>query len=201
MAGPITNALEQLQQHPQDQQAFRDLEQALQPFLEEMLRLVRRRRDSRLAPVIQTGGVISAALHGLFRGISENRFDRMRNSEDVRKVLTRIVLNRLSDAKAWNKRDKHAAHRTVHLDATDMQKLGVDPPPAEDELTELGCERWLERLLAVVGGVHAKAIDIVHHSVEGWSNRDIAAELGLSEGLVRKIKKTMHGAWAAAQES
>ena len=101
MSGPITRAVEQCKQQ-QDARTLYELERALQPFLQEMIRLVRRRRKAALQARVDSQAIINAALHSFIKGVGNRQFPQLQNQEDVKRVLTTLVVRTLLNEVAWN---------------------------------------------------------------------------------------------------
>ena len=197
MSGPITRAVEQCKQQ-QDARALYDLERALQPFLQEMIRLVRRRRKAALQARVDSQAIINAALHSFLKGVGNRRFPELQNQEDVKRVLTTLVVRTLLNEVAWNQCQQRDVGREQHLD----ERLpGKEPVGDASRLVDPTFADWLEAFLAVVEGVHPKAEDIVCLSLEGYANEEIAARLGLSTRWVQRTKQAMRAAWEQAQET
>jgi len=191
MSGPITQAVERCKQQ-QDSGTLSELERALQPFLQEMIRLVRRRRKTALQARVDSQAIINAALHSFIKGVGNRQFPQLQNQEDVKRVLTTLVVRTLLNEVAWSQslqRDVEREQRLPEQEPSEGAARLLDPTFAD----------WLEAFLAVVEGVHPKAEHIVCLSLEGYANEEIAAKLGLSTRWVQRTKQAMRAAWEKAQ--
>jgi DNA-directed RNA polymerase specialized sigma24 family protein len=199
MSGPITHAVERCKQQ-QDSEALHELERALQPFLQEMIRLVRRRRKTALQARVDSQAIINAALHSFIKGVGSRQFPQLQNQEDVKRVLTTLVVRTLLNEVAWNHSQQRDVAREQRLDEDGMR--GLPEKASSGDATRLldpTFADWLEAFLAVVEGVHPKAENIVCLSLEGYANEEIAARLGLSTRWVQRTKQAMRAAWEKAQ--
>jgi hypothetical protein len=184
----------------QDARTLYELERALQPFLQEMVRLVRRRRKAALQARVDSQAIINAALHSFIKGVGNRQFPQLRNQEDVKRVLTTLVVRTLLNEVAWNQCQQRDVGREQSLDGDRTRGL-PEAEPAGDatRLLDPTFADWLEAFLAVVEDVHPKAEDIVCLSLEGHANEEIAARLGLSTRWVQRTKQAMRAAWDKAQ--
>lgn len=185
--GQITKAVARVKKG--DPTAPTDLARALQQFLKEMIRHVRRHTSPRLKARIDSHAVVYAALHSFLTGIPEGRFPALANGKEVKKVLATLVTRALSDQVRREHRQKrnpsqeqslanHIADRRAVADAWSSDVAGL-----------------LEKLTDVVRPVHKKAMDILGLSLDGLSNAEIATKLDLGIRTIEVIKKKMRAAW------
>lgn len=191
MSGSITNAVQRWKNGEANAQI--DLEQMLQPFLLDLIGLVRRHREKPLQPRIDSEGVVYHALHSFLTGVAKDEFPQLESRVEVKKVLTTLVRRTLCDQVRWHKRQARTPDREQpspdgrpqHLaDSTEQR------PPADGAVPDLAA--WLEKLFAVLRPVHPRAIEIVELSLKGLSNNDIAQQVGLGVRRVQVLKRDMH---------
>jgi DNA-directed RNA polymerase specialized sigma24 family protein len=191
MSGDITNAAARCRE--QDPQAPTDLEKALQPFLQEMVRLVRRRRPDHQRPRIDSEGVVNAALQSLLKRAADHRFPELSNRDEVKKLLTTLVKRRLFDEVEQNDRKVRDARRDLPLDG--------DKPAAAADLLDPTFADWLEELLREVEKVHPRAREVVDLCLAGHTeNKEVAARLGVGVRWVQATRKAMKEAWDRARK-
>lgn len=197
MPGPITDALEHWKQGNDDAQF--DLERALRPFLRDMLRFIRRHREALLIPRIDSEGVIYAALNSFLTGARKDEFPAMQNQEEVRKVLTTLIIRTLHDEIKWHTAQKRTPHREQPSENHD-ELFGATAKGQQAQAGSSPSELagWLENFLNVMRRVHPNAIDIVTLRIEGLTNQEIKDELGLGLRRVQMIIQDMRMAWEEA---
>jgi DNA-directed RNA polymerase specialized sigma24 family protein len=191
MAGSITGAIHGLKQGNPEAQV--DLERKLQPFLLELIALVRRHRDRPLQARIDSEGVVYHALHSFLTGVARDEFPVLESRVDVKKILTTLVRRTLCDEVRWHKRGVRTPDRE-HPSPDGQPRHLADPRDVRPEADALvpDVTAWMENVLAVLRPVHEKAIEIVELSFKGLSNSDIARQVGLGVRRVQVLKKDMY---------
>ena len=187
MPGSFTHDLNRWRQGDSDAQF--DLERRLLPFLQELIRGIRRRRSASLNARIDSHGVVYEALNSFLTGIQKNEFPDLGSREDAKRLLRTMVLRTLNGEIRWHRRGKRTP--TVEVQAEQGQPVQV---PATADITD-AIASWLEEFEVTVRSVHEKAIDIVDLTVRGYSNNDIAHELGLGLRTVQLIVQRMIDRW------
>jgi hypothetical protein len=181
-----------------------DLEQKLQPLLQEMLAGVRRYLSTPLQEIIDSAGISAVALRNLnsSNGDRESGPDHLRDWWTVKAVLDQLVERSLSDETnsfvGWDKLAKRApAHEPYHNAGGPALPL---PHPTLDPGGPHPLAAWLEQFYTVIREVHSRAFEIVGLRIEGYTDRDIAERLGLGLRLVRRMISDMRLAWETAAE-
>lgn len=103
------------------------------------------------------------------------RLDDCRNPDRFSAWFLQIVRNR-----AHNYRDYRRVRETSDLDT--VSAAGPDDTSRRAEQAEL--RHRLESALSELGDIPRQVV--VMHDMEGWKHRDIAGELGISEGMSRQ---------------
>jgi DNA-directed RNA polymerase specialized sigma24 family protein len=169
----------------EDQAQF-DLVDRLRTHLLELVGLVRHRRNERLRPRINSEAVVWEALNSFLTGLRKNEFPNVNNREDVRKLLTTIVLRTLVGQVRWNMSKK----RTAILE----QPSNIGRPdhllqPTETNAKATDRSSWLAEFEHALRSTHEKAMIILELTLKGFSNNDIAREVGLGARMVQLIKQ------------
>jgi hypothetical protein len=188
MPGSITDAVQRWKNG--DQAAQFELEHRLQPFLVEMLELMRRHRAPALQTRIDSEAVVNQALHSFLTGVRQGDFPLLQNRQDACKLLTALVVRALHDEIRWHKRQKRNVDRE-QASAEGRPEQLPDPRPPDPAVTA-DLAGWLENLLAAVRPVHEKAMEIVKLSLEGLTNYDIASQVGLGLLRIQVLKQEMY---------
>lgn len=97
---------------------------------------------------------------------------------------------------------------TSVLGGSGMQRTDGDKPnqPTADASGELSEDlarwlaTWLERCCAIVNDTHPQAMDVVGLRIEGYSDREIAAQLGMGMRLAARIVRDVLAACQADAE-
>jgi hypothetical protein len=192
----------------------------LEPFVPQLLAIVRRGRPASLQARIQSTGVVNDALFDLIRRLRKEKPAAQLSAEDVRTLLICITKRRLSDEIRAARRDCRASHREVQTpdghprSIPDAQPSPVDVPlsllramadsgtadlpaaaaPDLDLKVAAAAEElvdWLESWGDELRSVHPAAIHILELSFRGRSNQHIAEEIGLGVRRVQMIKQTL----------
>lgn len=186
-----------------DASARADLEEKLQPLLQEMLAGVRRYLSTPLQEIIDSAGITTVALRNmnLSNGDCESGPDHLRDWWTVKAVLDQLVERSLSDETplvGWDKLAKQSsAHQPPHNAGGPALRL-THPTRDPDGTHPLAA--WLEQFYTVIREVHSRAFEIVGLRIEGYTDRDIAERLGLGLRLVRRMISDMRLAWETATE-
>jgi len=165
----------------------------LQPFLDLLLSLVRRRRGAALQARIDSQAVVNDALNSFLTGVPKHEFPLLENREQVKKVLTTLVLTTLSDEVRKHRRQKRTPVREQASaggrpeDLPDPKTIG---PVADTLRADLA--PWLEEVVEELRSEHERAIDIIELSYQGLSNNDIARKVGLGVRRVQLLKRQMY---------
>jgi hypothetical protein len=116
--------------------AERELYSQLEAFIPDLLSTIRKNRAPHLAGKIDSEGVINAAIHSLLTGLPKGEFPDVATTDNVRKLLSTIVANKLrSEVRAHSsgRRDAGREVRTEggrpHL-AADTARTPTDVPLA-----------------------------------------------------------------------
>jgi RNA polymerase sigma factor (sigma-70 family) len=190
--GDITQAVRR--QAAGDDDAPRDLESLLEPCLLHLLRQIRQRISGPLRARIDSQAVINAAFNSFLTGVRRQEYPLLKNREDVKKVLTKIVHRTLTDEIRWHKRRRRDPALEVRDETGLPQNLAAAPGP-EAALLAGDLAAWLAEKFASLHIEDETSIRIVELRLEGLPKADIAEQLRLSVGQVRKILRQLRQRW------
>jgi hypothetical protein len=169
-----------------DRRARRELEEKLQPLLQEMLARLRRYRDMPLQDGIDGAGIVQAALRSLSAGPSAAESSHLPDLGVVKVILDGLIERALGD-EGHSQEGERSVPAAGRLDGAGGNGAGLAV--------------WLEHLHAALRGAHPAAVEIVGLRVEGCQDREIAQRLGLGLRLVRRIIRDLRPAWEQALQT
>jgi DNA-directed RNA polymerase specialized sigma24 family protein len=193
MPGSITDALDRWRGG--ESAAQFDLERALQPFLLDLLSLVRRRRGKPLQPRIDSQAVVNEAWGSFLTGVRKDEFPTLQDRKDICRVLTTLVTRTLCDQIDWHTRQRRSpAREEGSPDGAPRHLADARRPAANEQSTAEEFADWLARFEELLRSFHPKAMDIVELSFQGLANCDIARSVGLSVRSVQLLRQRLAAA-------
>ncbi len=186
MSGSITNAIDRWKQG--DPGAQFDLEARLQPFLLELLAVVRRRRRKDLRAVIDSEAVVNEGLCRFLAGARDGDFPTLENRENVRRLLSTLVRRVLLDEVRLNTRQKRDRSREQPLAEGAAHGLADPRAPAAEATALLD---WVDEFQNALRDRGETAMKVVELTFKGLSVADIAQQVGLGERSVQLLRKKM----------
>jgi RNA polymerase sigma factor (sigma-70 family) len=159
-------------------------------FVERMLAVARQRLGSAPRRVADEEDVVLAAFERFHHGVRQGRFPRLNDRDDLWAILftlsTRHALRQLRD----QQRDKRGQGEVRGDSALDGAEAADDAPtPAE----ALVLQENLARLLDALGDDGLRQIALAR--MEGYSNAEIARQLGRSEVTVERRLRLIREVW------
>jgi RNA polymerase sigma factor (sigma-70 family) len=139
--------------------------------------------------------VVVSVFDSLCRGVHEGRFDALSDRDDLWRLLIVLTRQKSVDAIRREARVKRGGGRVRSLDAIgDSEQdlidfLTVDPDPAFLSSVNDECDR----LLALLRDDTLRTIAV--RKMEGFTNQDVAAELGVSERTIRRKVDLIREDW------
>lgn len=138
---------------------------------------------------IDVEGIADESITKFLNGLVEQRFPKLQNRDDARKLLTTIAKRIFVTEQRRLLRMKRTPAREVPSPAGRPEEL-ADREPGPDQqavLREQG-EQWIRQFEAEIRSIHrTKAIEIVGLLVEGATVHDISQVVKLGPGSVRNI--------------
>jgi RNA polymerase sigma factor (sigma-70 family) len=129
--------------------------------------------------------VALSAFHGFCQAVAQQRFPRLANRDDLWQVLVMLTARKAIDRRKYQHRDKRAGLTTSLLD----EVIGPEPDPAFAALVADEFQTLLHRL----GEEDLRAIAL--RKLEGYTNKEIAAQLGCTERTVGRRLSLIRGIW------
>jgi DNA-directed RNA polymerase specialized sigma24 family protein len=145
-----------------------------------------------------------SAFHSLCDGAGRGRFDRLRNREDLWRLLVVITSNKATDLKKWQGRAKRGAGRvTSELDPSGEASGGpsaleriASAEPTPGLAAELA-EEYQRRLDALGDDTLRR---IAQLRLEGYDYDEIAERLGVARRTVARKLQMIRVAWGGVNE-
>src|SRR3954452_21825002 len=116
----------------QREAALRTLQGQLEPFLRHLRALVRRRRAAPLRGKVDTYGIGNSAFNALVLGVADQKVMALGSAEDIKRLLTTIVMHKLYDEVRQQPRLKRAAGRQRPLPENALDKVADLLPTPTD---------------------------------------------------------------------
>jgi RNA polymerase sigma-70 factor (ECF subfamily) len=174
-------------QHPWstgDEDAARQL---FDSYAEQLIVLARKRISQRLASRIDAEDIVQSVFRTFFHRAKQGQF-HLEEPDDVCKLLARITVHKTFRQIAFHKRAKRDAGQETPQgdDAQDLllKLMGGEPSPEEAAAFVDQLEHFLVQL---------KDEDrrILEMRMEGYSNVEIAEQLGITDRKIRRIMERM----------
>jgi DNA-directed RNA polymerase specialized sigma24 family protein len=138
--------------------------------------------------------VALAAFDSLCRRAEQGRFPRLSDRDDLWRLLVVITLRKaiaLSERERRPRRGGEAIRLLSELDEAELERLVSDEPtPALAAEAAEQCRR----LLGLLGDESLRRVAL--RRLEGYTNAEVAAELGCVEATVERKLQRIRGLWA-----
>jgi DNA-directed RNA polymerase specialized sigma24 family protein len=137
--------------------------------------------------------VALSALDSVCRRAGQGRFPRLEDRDDLWRVLTVVTFRKalaLADRERRPRRGGGRVRALADLDPPEVERvLGPEPTP---ELAAQAGEQ-VRRLLGLLGDEGLRRLAV--RKLEGYTNAEIAAELGCVEATVERKLQRIRGLW------
>ncbi len=188
--GSVTGLLRQLQaESPQAAAAL------WERFFARMLALARQRLDPGARRVADEEDVVVVAFERFLRGVRQGRFPRLADRDDLWAILftltTRQASQQLRDHGRQQRGGGEVRGSSALMDG-DGQAINLpaaEPGPAEAAVLQ----ESMARLLSVLRDDELRQIALAR--MEGYSNAEIAGQIGRSEVTVERRLKLIRQTW------
>ncbi len=188
--GSVTGLLRQLQaESPQAAGAL------WERFFTRMLTLARQRLHEGTRRIADEEDVVVVAFERFLRGVSQGRFPRLADRDDLWAILFTLT-TRQAAQQLREQRREYRGGGTVRGGSALMDHDGqpIDIPAAELDPVEAAVLREsMARLLAVLRDDELRQIALAR--MEGYSNAEIAGQIGRSEVTVERRLKLIRETW------
>jgi RNA polymerase sigma factor (sigma-70 family) len=159
-------------------------------FVQRMLAVARQRLGNAPRRVADEEDVVVAAFERFHHGVRQGRFPRLNDREDLWAILFTLTSRHAARQLRHQRRDKRGQGQVRGDSAlADAQPVDDEPTPAEAVLLQ----EDLARLLEALGDESLRRITLAR--MEGYSNAEIAQQLGRSEVTVERRLRLIRAIW------
>lgn len=173
-------------------------------YLERLTNLARRRLGDWDRRVADEEDVALVALNSAFRGIQEGRFTQLSDRDDLWQILVMLVDRKAVDFKRRSSAQKRGYGVEIGESAlmlpctTESQDLGLDGVSAQEPTPEFVAMFAEELELRLTQLEEPGLRDIAVRKMEGFSNAEIAEQLGCVERTVERKLQVIRALWTKA---
>jgi hypothetical protein len=169
-------------------------------YFPKLVRLARRALLARPRAVADEEDVALGAFDSFCRGAVENRFPLLDDRDDLWQLLVVLTARKANRLIHHERREKRGGGRVRHLSALAdesgvMEVIGRQPTPA---FAAQVAEEFRARL-EVLGDAGLRAVALA--KLEGYTNDEIAARLGVVERTIARRLRLIRTLWAAEGNS
>jgi DNA-directed RNA polymerase specialized sigma24 family protein len=162
-------------------------------YFQRMVELARNKLRSGPRRAADEEDVALSAFHSFCRAAGEKRFPRLANRDDLWQVLVMLTARKALDTRKHSLRKKRSDASTKPLDEAAIDSLvGTDPDPAFAALVADEFRHLMEKL------DDDQLRKIAVRKMEGYSNEELAAELGCTVRTVGRRLKMIREMWGGA---
>ncbi len=158
-------------------------------YLERLLNLARRRISQRLASRVDPEDIVQSVFRTFFGRLRDGQF-QIADQDDLCKLLMRITLHKTLRQVAFHKAGKRNPSAEVGQGEESQERL-VDlldrEPTPEAEVA------FLDQLEHFLGNLRPDERQILEMRMQGYSNDDIAAKLGIYDRKIRRVIERIRG--------
>jgi DNA-directed RNA polymerase specialized sigma24 family protein len=165
-------------------------------YFQRMVELARNKLRASSTRAADEEDVALSAFHSFCRAASEQRFPRLANRDDLWQVLVVLTARKALDQRKYASRKKRADTSTRALDDVALETvIGNDPDPAFAALVADEFRALLDRL------DDPQLRHIAIRKMEGYTNEDLAAELGCTVRTVGRRLALIRDLWEGEREA
>ena len=169
-----------------DQEAARQL---VDRYLDRLVALARRRISQRLASRVDPEDVVQSVFRTFFCHAKEGKF-QIKDQDDLCKLLIRITVHKVLkqvEHHTARKRDAHMETEQGNRTLERMQELLSKEPSPEAQVMFLD---QLEHVISQLGSTPRRILEM---RMQGYSEKEIAAEMGVSDRTIRRVIERVRG--------
>jgi RNA polymerase sigma factor (sigma-70 family) len=188
--GSVTGLLRQLQaESPQAAGAL------WERFFVRMLALARQRLHEGARRIADEEDVVVVAFERFLRGVRQGRFPRLADRDDLWAILFTLTMRQASQQLRDQGREQRGGGAVRGSSALmDRDGQAIDLPDAEPGPAEAAVlQESMARLLSVLRDDELRQIAMAR--MEGYSNAEIAGQIGRSEVTVERRLKLIRQTW------
>ncbi|HMF13415.1 MAG TPA: sigma-70 family RNA polymerase sigma factor [Gemmataceae bacterium] len=169
-----------------DEEAARRL---VDQYLDRLVALARRRLSQRLASRVDPEDVVQSVFRTFFCRAREGKF-QIKDNDDLCKLLMRITVHKVLkqvEHHTAGKRDPHMETEQGNRTVERMNELLSKDPTPEAQVM------FLDQLEHVMGELRPTDRKILEMRMQGYSEKEIAAELNVSDRTIRRVLERVRG--------
>jgi RNA polymerase sigma factor (sigma-70 family) len=169
-----------------------------QRFYRQLVGQARQRLRGLRSRAADAEDVVLSAFDSFFRGAEVGRFPRLDDRHDLWQVLLMLTANKAASLRRYERRHKRGGGRIVLASALEGQAEEQSPladirDGAPSPLLAAEVAEECRRLLDLLGDRELRATALA--KLEGYSNEEIAAQLGRSLATVERRLRLIREAW------
>jgi len=169
-----------------DPDAFRQL---VDRYVDRLVALARRRISQRLASRVDPEDVVQSVFRTFFCHLKEGKF-QVKDQDDLCKLLMRITVHKVLkqvEKHTAGKRDARLETQQGNRTLERMQELlSLQPSPEAEVL-------FIDQLEHLLSQLRPQERKILEMRMQGYTNEDIANELGIYDRKIRRVIERIRG--------
>jgi RNA polymerase sigma-70 factor (ECF subfamily) len=168
--------------------------QLVDRYLERLVAVARRRLSQRLASRVDPEDVVQSVFRTFFFRAKDGQF-KIKDQDDLCKLLMRITVHKVLKQVEYHtagKRDANLETEQGNRSVERMHELLAKEPTPEAQV------EFLDQLEKLIAEYSPKERKILEMRMNGYSEREIAAELKVTDRTVRRLFERMRGQAAEA---
>jgi DNA-directed RNA polymerase specialized sigma24 family protein len=163
-------------------------------YFQRLVALARARLRGTARTMADEEDVALSAFDSFFRRAELGLFPRLYDRDDLWQLLFVLTVRKAIGLARYQGRERRAGGRVASLD--DLMDLDLEaalgPEPTPDLAAQMTDE--YQRLLDRLGDESLRAV--ARWKMEGWTNREIAAQLGCVENTVERKLRSIRRLWS-----
>jgi RNA polymerase sigma-70 factor (ECF subfamily) len=169
-----------------DERAAREL---VDRYLDRLVALARRRLSQRLQGRVDPEDVVQSVFRTFFCRAREGKFE-IKDQDDLCKLLMRITVHKVLkqvEHHMAGKRDPHLETEQGNRSLERLNELLAHEPSPEAEVF------FVDQLTHLLNQLRPQERKILEMRLQGYSNDEIAAELGIYDRKIRRVIERIRG--------
>ncbi len=168
-------------------------------YFRRLVGLARKRLRGQPPAIADEEDVALSAFDSFCRGVDQERFPKLADRDDLWQLLVMLTARKACRLLRDERRLKRGGGAVRHTSALDDEELsaviGREPTPAFAAQVAEECSRLLDQL----GDEELRAVALA--KMEGYTNAEIAARLGVAECTVERRLRVIRKLWSEPEDS